>query len=161
MSTAIGVSVLVLTRNEQQDLPRCLKSVAWSDDVHVYDSMSDDGTVAIALAHGAQVTQRPGQNTGLLFGGGEADHRNRGLRNIRFKYRWVFQIDADERVTPELADQPNVLTTRYTRALSLSSGPTSMRARALLRKLRYTRASPPVCKRWRLAPRWCWILGGH
>ena len=51
-----GISVLVLTRNEQQDLPGCLRSVAWSDDVHVYDSMSTDRTLEIARQFGAKVT---------------------------------------------------------------------------------------------------------
>ena len=43
-----GISVLILTRNEEQDLPGCLRSLAWSDDIHVYDSMSSDRTVEIA-----------------------------------------------------------------------------------------------------------------
>ena len=44
------ISVLILTRNEQLDLPGCLASVAWSDDIHVFDSHSTDATVEIALA---------------------------------------------------------------------------------------------------------------
>ncbi len=50
------ISVLVLTKNEQQDLPGCLASVAWSDDIHVYDSASSDRTVEIARSAGATVT---------------------------------------------------------------------------------------------------------
>lgn len=90
----MSVSVLILTKNEQQDLPGCLASVAWCDDVHVYDSVSTDRTVEIAKAAGATVTQRPFDNW--------AAHQNWGLRNIRFKHPWVFYIDADERMTPEL-----------------------------------------------------------
>jgi glycosyltransferase involved in cell wall biosynthesis len=89
------ISILILTKNEQKDLPGCLESVAWSDDVHVYDSLSTDDTVAIATAHGAHVTKRPFDNWSA--------HQNWGLLNIPFKYPWVFYIDADERVTPELA----------------------------------------------------------
>jgi glycosyltransferase involved in cell wall biosynthesis len=89
------ISILILTKNEQQDLPGCLDSVAWSDDVHVYDSLSTDDTVAIGERHGAQITQRPFDNW--------AAHQNWGLRNIRFKHPWVFYIDADERMTGELA----------------------------------------------------------
>jgi glycosyltransferase involved in cell wall biosynthesis len=88
------ISVLILTKNEQQDLPGCLQSVAWSDDIHVYDSVSDDSTVEIAEAFGAKVTQRPFDNW--------AAHQNWGLQNIRFKHPWVFYIDADERVTSAL-----------------------------------------------------------
>ena len=91
-----AISVLVLTKNEQQDLPGCLASVAWSDDVHVYDSISTDRTVEIAQAFGATVTQRPFDNW--------ASHQNWGLQNIAFKHPWVFYIDADERMTPELVD---------------------------------------------------------
>jgi len=88
------ISVLILTKNEQLDLPGCLASVAWCDDIHLYDSMSTDLTLDIATAAGTHVTQRPFDNW--------ATHQNWGLRNIRFKYPWVFYIDADERMTPEL-----------------------------------------------------------
>lgn len=97
-----NISVLILTKNEQQDLPACLASVAWSDDVHIFDSMSTDATVAIAEKFGARVTQRDYGECKLSFGGDESAHRNWGLQNIPFKYEWVFVIDADERTTPEL-----------------------------------------------------------
>jgi glycosyltransferase involved in cell wall biosynthesis len=90
----MGISVLILTRNEQQDLPACLASVAWSDDIHLYDSVSTDDTLAIAARAGAHITQRPFDNW--------AAHQNWGLQNIRFKHPWVFYIDADERMTPDL-----------------------------------------------------------
>jgi glycosyltransferase involved in cell wall biosynthesis len=88
------VSILVLTKNEQQDLPGCLRSVAWSDDVHVYDSLSTDRTQEIAREFGATVTPRAFDNW--------AAHQNWGLKHIPFKHPWVFYIDADERMTPEL-----------------------------------------------------------
>lgn len=90
----IPVSILILTKNEQQDLPGCLKSVSWSDDIHVYDSMSTDATLDIAKEFGAFVVQRPFDNW--------ASHQNWGLQNIKFKHPWVFYIDADERMTPDL-----------------------------------------------------------
>lgn len=89
-----NVSVLILTKNEQQDLPDCLKSVLWSDDIHVFDSMSTDETSAIAQRFGARITQRPFDNW--------ASHQNWGLQHIPFKHPWVFYIDADERMTAEL-----------------------------------------------------------
>ena len=88
------VSILILTKNEEQDLPGCLDSVAWSDDIHVYDSMSTDRTLSIARLRGGHITQRVFDNW--------AAHQNWGLANIRFKHPWVFYIDADERMTPEL-----------------------------------------------------------
>jgi len=96
------ISILLLTKNEQQDLPGCLESLSWSDDIHVYDSMSTDDTLAIARQFGATVTQRSYGESKLAFGGDEAAHRNWGLQNISFKYPWVFVIDADERMTPDL-----------------------------------------------------------
>jgi glycosyltransferase involved in cell wall biosynthesis len=89
------ISILILTKNEQQDLPQCLASVAWSDDVVVYDSFSNDDTVQIAERAGARVIQRTFDNWSA--------HQNWGLRNIQFKYPWVFYIDADERMTGSLA----------------------------------------------------------
>jgi glycosyltransferase involved in cell wall biosynthesis len=88
------ISVLILTRNERQNLPRALASVAWSDDVHVFDSFSTDGTQQIARDFGAQVTERAFENW--------AAHQNWGVQNIPFRYPWVFYLDADEVVTAEL-----------------------------------------------------------
>ncbi len=89
------ISVLILTKNEQKDLPGCLQSVSWSDDVVVYDSCSTDRTQEIARAHGAKVVERDFDNW--------ASHQNWGLRNITFRHPWVFYIDADERLTLEAA----------------------------------------------------------
>ena len=90
------ISVLILTKNEQQDLPACLESVAWCDDIHVFDSYSDDQTVEIAKRAGAKITQRKFDNW--------AAHQNWGLANIPFSYEWVLYIDADERVSNELKE---------------------------------------------------------
>lgn len=89
------ISVLVLTLNEEKNLPACLASVAWSDDIHVLDSQSSDRTVEIARDFGAQVWFRRFDSF--------AQHQNWALENIPFKHPWVFYFDADERVTPELA----------------------------------------------------------
>jgi glycosyltransferase involved in cell wall biosynthesis len=97
------ISVLIPTKNEQQDLPGCLDSVAWSDDVHVYDSHSTDATAEVAERAGARVTRCPERFAASYFGGDEAAHKQWSLRNIRFKHPWVLHLDADERVTPELA----------------------------------------------------------
>ncbi|WP_263382362.1 glycosyltransferase family 2 protein [Granulicella arctica] len=88
------ISILILAKNEQIDLPGCLDSVAWSDDIHVLDSFSTDATVAIAQAAGAQITQRVFDNY--------AAHRNAGLQ-LQFRHPWVLLLDADERPTPELS----------------------------------------------------------
>jgi glycosyltransferase involved in cell wall biosynthesis len=89
------ISILILTKNEEQDLPGCLASVAWSDDIHVFDSFSTDQTVAISEGCGAKVQQRVFDNY--------AAHRNAALLSCHFQHPWVFVLDADERVTPALA----------------------------------------------------------
>ena len=88
------ISVLILTRNEELDLAACLNSVSWCDDIHVLDSLSSDRTVEIAKDAGARVTQRSFDNW--------ASHQNWALSNIQFRHSWVFYIDADERMTPDL-----------------------------------------------------------
>jgi len=88
------ISILILTKNEEQDLPGCLASVSWSDDVHVFDSFSTDRTVEIAEAAGAQVTQKKFD--------GYASHRNAALAECAFKHPWVLILDADERVPSPL-----------------------------------------------------------
>jgi glycosyltransferase involved in cell wall biosynthesis len=89
------ISVLILTYNEQRDLPDCLASVSWSDDIHVFDSHSTDATIEIAKAAGAHIHTRTFDDY--------ATHRNAALATIPFKYPWVFLPDADERPTPELS----------------------------------------------------------
>ena len=96
------ISVIIMTKNEQQDLPGCLESVAWSDDIHVLDSGSTDDTCEIARRHGAHVVMREFADNTKLWGGDESAHRNWSLRNIQYKYPWVLNIDADERVTDKL-----------------------------------------------------------
>jgi len=87
------ISILILTKNEEQDLPACLDSVAFSDDVHVFDSESTDRTQEIARARGAHVTVR--------HFNGYARQRNAAMQ-LPFKYPWVLVLDADERPTPAL-----------------------------------------------------------
>ena len=88
------ISVLILTRNEEQDLPGCLDSVAWCDDVHVFDSESTDRTLDIARSRGARVAVRSFD--------GYARQRNAALQ-LPYRYPWLLVLDADERPTPELS----------------------------------------------------------
>ncbi|GAB3784600.1 glycosyltransferase family 2 protein [Spirosoma horti] len=88
------ISVLILTKDEEQDLPKCLKSVAWCDDIHVFDSFSTDRTVEIARKAGAIVTQRKFDSY--------AAQRNAALQNLPYKYPWLFILDADEQIPGQL-----------------------------------------------------------
>ena len=88
------ISVLVPTLDEERNLADCLASVRWADEVIVFDSHSNDATLSIAEAAGVRVVQRPFDDF--------ATHKNWALDEIEFRHSWVFILDADERVTPEL-----------------------------------------------------------
>lgn len=90
------LSAVIITRNEEAMLADCLRSVAFADEIVVVDSLSSDRTVEIARAHGARVletTDWPG------FG----PQKNRAIELATGD--WILSIDADERVTPELASE--------------------------------------------------------
>jgi glycosyltransferase involved in cell wall biosynthesis len=90
----MSVSVLILTRNEEANLPRCLDSLHWSDDIVVFDSFSTDRTVAIAQAARARVFQREFDDYGA--------QREAARKGIAFRHPWVLVVDADECVDDEL-----------------------------------------------------------
>jgi glycosyltransferase involved in cell wall biosynthesis len=92
-----GVSILILTLNEEINLPECIDSCAWSDDIVVFDSMSEDRTIEVAKAKGARVSQRRFDNY--------AAQRNAALTTVNYKHPWVLMVDADERVPAELASE--------------------------------------------------------
>ena len=87
------VSVTVITRNESAHIDACLASVAWADEVIVVDSESTDDTVARAQARGARVIVRPWP--------GYSAQKNWAAEQASSD--WILSIDADERVTPQLA----------------------------------------------------------
>lgn len=95
------ISVLIPTKNEERNLDACLESVAWAGERIVFDSHSDDRTLKIAHAHGARVVQRHFDNF--------SRHKNWALERIDFAHPWVLLLDADERVTPELAQEIETL----------------------------------------------------
>lgn len=96
MSTATTLSVIVITKNEQDSLLRCLQSVAWAQEWIVVDSGSTDQTVSIAQNFGARVVQTaewPG------FG----PQKNYALSLATSD--WVLSLDADESLSPELSHE--------------------------------------------------------
>jgi glycosyltransferase involved in cell wall biosynthesis len=92
---SVPVTVVVLTRDEEVNIARCLQSVAWADQVVVVDSGSADGTVKIARALAAQVVEQ----SWLGFSG----QREFALRLPEVRNDWVYFVDADEWVSPQLA----------------------------------------------------------
>jgi glycosyltransferase involved in cell wall biosynthesis len=91
------LSILILTKNEEVNIAGCLRSVAWSDDIVVYDSFSSDRTVAISKEFGARVVQRGFDDW--------SSHQNWGIQHITFKHPWVLYLDADEVCDEELTKE--------------------------------------------------------
>ncbi len=89
------ISVVILTLNEAANLPRCLASVQWSDDVLLMDSGSTDDTAAIAGQAGVRVMVRPFDTF--------AGQRNHAMVHGQLRHSWTLHLDADEVVRPELA----------------------------------------------------------
>jgi glycosyltransferase involved in cell wall biosynthesis len=71
--------------------------VYWADDVVILDSFSTDGTERVARERGCRFYQRKYD--------GRGPHQNWAMEHIAFKHRWVFYLDADERMTPELRSE--------------------------------------------------------
>ena len=92
----IPVSVIIPTRNEAANLPRCLESLRNFGEVYVIDSQSDDATIEIARSYNATVVQ-------FFYKGGWPKKRQWALDNLPLAFDWVLLIDADEALTTELA----------------------------------------------------------
>ncbi|MEY2440228.1 MAG: hypothetical protein QOI34_1613 [Verrucomicrobiota bacterium] len=96
MTSSVPVSVVVPIRNEAANLPRCLASVPWADEIFVVDSQSTDSSIEIAERHGAKVVQ-------FHFNGTWPKKKNWALENLAFKNEWVLILDADEVLPPDAA----------------------------------------------------------
>lgn len=91
----VPLAVIILTRNEEENLLQALASVVgWAAEVWVVDSLSTDRTVSLAREAGARLAARE-------FAG-YAAQRNWALRSLPLGPEWVLFLDADEAVTPEL-----------------------------------------------------------
>ncbi|HEY2891872.1 MAG TPA: glycosyltransferase family 2 protein, partial [Dongiaceae bacterium] len=98
----MSLSVIILTFNAEATLDATLASAAQvSDDIHVVDSGSSDGTLAIAEKRGAQIVSHPFEDYGR--------QRNWAIDNLPLKYEWQLHLDADERLSPELSARLNAL----------------------------------------------------
>ncbi len=95
MTDKIPVSVVVLTKNEERRLARCLDSVKWADEIIVVDDESTDTTIEVARRYTGHVLVRKMDVEGR--------HRNWAYAHAR--NTWVLSLDSDEVVTPELAGE--------------------------------------------------------
>src|ERR1700733_8137588 len=101
------ISIIILTRNEEMDLPRCLNSLRWCDDMHVVDSGSSDETIKMARKFGARIYENPFASFGI--------QRNWSLDHCDIKHPWILFLDADEvaneefvkAVTKAVSDAPD------------------------------------------------------
>ncbi|MBO4576571.1 MAG: glycosyltransferase family 2 protein [Neisseriaceae bacterium] len=89
-------SVLIVARNEEKNIADCIKSVDFADEIVVIDDFSTDKTAEIATSLGARVVQR-------AMNGDWSGQQNFSLQQAT--HDWVLLIDADERVTPKLAQE--------------------------------------------------------
>ena len=91
-----SISIVLLSFNSTATIGRTIRSLQpLSDDIHVVDSFSKDGTVALCRSLGAQVVERRFSNY--------ADQRNWAIDNLPLRHEWQMHVDADEEFTPELA----------------------------------------------------------
>src|SRR4051812_5998276 len=90
------ISVLVLTNNDEASLAACLKSVAWSDDIVVFDAFSTDRTIEIAKEFNARIVQRTFDT--------EHDQRTAALA-AGFRNQWIFTLDANEVAISRLREE--------------------------------------------------------
>jgi glycosyltransferase involved in cell wall biosynthesis len=91
----VTLSVVIITFNEETNLPRTLESVKWADEIVVVDSGSKDRTVEIAKSHGAKVWVEPWK--------GFAAQKNLALEKATCD--WILSLDADEEATLELKQE--------------------------------------------------------
>ncbi|MGB3495244.1 MAG: glycosyltransferase family 2 protein [Elainellaceae cyanobacterium] len=87
-------SIYILTYNEEIDIADCIESALLSDDVVVVDSYSGDRTLDIAQTYPVRVVQHAFESHGR--------QRTWMLESVPAKYEWVYILEADERMTPEL-----------------------------------------------------------
>src|SRR4051812_46000088 len=93
-----ALSLLILTRDEEANLPFALSSIAaLGSRVFVVDSGSTDRTCEIARAAGCTVIEHPFTT--------QAEQVNWALENLPFESEWIMRLDADESLTPELAEE--------------------------------------------------------
>lgn len=97
------ISIIILTYNEEKNLPNCLNSVkGLNSEIYVVDSGSMDATLEIAQKAGCKIYNHPFDNYSL--------QRNWSFNNLPIQTPWILCLDADERLTPELIDEINQVT---------------------------------------------------
>jgi glycosyltransferase involved in cell wall biosynthesis len=95
----VPLSVLIPVRNEQLNVVECIRRLLWADEICVIDSHSTDRTIPLAQAMGAAVYQFDYSREGW------PKKKNWALEHVPWRNEWVLIMDADEHMTPQLADE--------------------------------------------------------
>ncbi len=95
MPESIPLSIVIITKNEEARLRECLDSAAWAGEIVIVDDESTDRTVEVARQFTDRIIRRKMDIEG----------RHRNFAYAQARYDWVFSLDADERITPQLRDE--------------------------------------------------------
>jgi glycosyltransferase involved in cell wall biosynthesis len=98
MTDRCPISILIPAKNEAGNIRDCIASARFADQIVVVDSGSTDGTVGIARSLGAEIVD-------FTWNGAFPKKKNWALAHVPWKHEWVFILDADERITPALAEE--------------------------------------------------------
>ena len=110
IDTRLPVSVVIIAKNEEKRLGDCIRSIAWAQEVVVIDDESGDRTAELARGLGAKVFRR----------GMDIEGRQRNFGFEQATQPWILSLDADERVTPELAGEMGQQITKHSNDLSVT-----------------------------------------
>ena len=100
---SVAISIVIIAKNEENRLPDCLKSIAWANEIIVIDDDSSDNTAEIARKQGAKVYRRTMDIEG----------RQRNFGFDQATQPWILSLDADERISPKLAQEIKAATSAY------------------------------------------------
>ncbi len=95
MSLMEKITVAIITKNEERNIRDCLESVKWADEIVVVDNGSTDHTLSICKEYGARIFQEEWK--------GYSGQKNSAIEKAGNE--WVLNLDADERVSPELRQE--------------------------------------------------------
>ncbi len=100
----VNISAIIITKNEERNIARCLESLLWVDEIIIIDSYSTDKTIEVALSY----------EKVRLFSAewkGFSENKRKALHHCT--HHWIFWLDADEEVTYELQQEILALTPEY------------------------------------------------
>lgn len=98
-AASVPLSVLIPVKNEQLNVVQCIRRLLWADEICLIDSRSIDRTIPLAQAMGAAVYQFDYSSEGW------PKKKNWALEHVQWRNEWVLIMDADEHMTPQLADE--------------------------------------------------------